>query len=173
MQPATEPGRLVLVMPKLTTHRLVIGIFDHGGSLRQAGISLADLDVGPAQLCLVAPTGRLRRLAQQAGVADRAELLEGLSGTDPSLVTSTDKDGILTMVGTDWARAALSSFWSNNSTHPHSWMTGGQRASIVDYVQRGAAVLAVSANSAIEHRAATRALLRHSSHRVWTHEFVT
>lgn len=51
------------------------------------------------------------------------------------------------------------------------WMTHQLRDDLTEHIRNGAVVLGVSCNDFDQQRQSTRILLRHSSHRVQTHEF--
>ena len=153
--------------------RLAIAVFDRGECLCRA---LADLDVAGFKrdqrgIAAVAPTLiRLQNGAWCAGsacgvVADVIVEVE----TTP---TRVDDEFVVVTRNSIWQKLQCFGSASSEALITANWMTLQLREDLTEYVRKGAVVLGVSASDFDQQRQSTRILLKHSSHRVQTHEFI-
>jgi hypothetical protein len=145
--------------------RLVVGLFGTGKELASALAELSEHTVRSSQLTLVAQPDALR--GSVAGWTDKGQahgfeswiVYRPDNGTDPWTIGATGAEP--STVARNGARALLGF---------RHWPLRRQAEQLHRHLREGGALLLVETQSDAEERAACKALLRHASGGVQTHE---
>lgn len=152
--------------------RLVIAVFDGGDSLCRALSDLLQLGFTTRQIAVVGLAARLDLIRD--GASYRALLQTEV----PDILENVEQTAL--RIGRDTVVVTRNSLWQKigsvvaaNSEEfiTAKWMDPQLRADLARHIREGDVVLGVSAETSEQQRQSTRALLKHSSARVQTHEF--
>ncbi len=153
--------------------RLAIAVFDRGECLCRA---LMDLDVAgftreQRGIAAVAPT--LVRLQNGTWCTGSAcGVVADVIAEVETTPTRVDDEFVVVTRNSIWQKLQCFGAVASEALITANWMTLKLRDDLTEYVRNGAVVLGVSANDIDQQRQSTRILLRYSSHRVQTHEFI-
>ena len=152
--------------------RLVIAVFDRGECLCRALSDLTSAGFDRQQMGIAAVAATLVRLQNGAWCTGSAcgEVADAVRQVE---TTPTRVDDQFVVVTRDslWQRFGCFGAAATDALFTANWMILKLRVDLTEHIRKGAVVLGVSANDFGQQRQSTRILLRHSSHRVQTHEF--
>jgi hypothetical protein len=152
--------------------RVTLAVFDQASDLAPALIGLDQAGFESAQLGIAARASifAVLRDAHVDGSLNAANALGLVYGSSPIGFTAL-QEPVRVSAGPFWPTLKCFGALPGTPLLTAPWMAPQLRDDLAQHIANGAILLGVGATSLDQQRTATQILLRHSSHRVHTHDF--